>query len=182
MRGAHGGCGAADSCHDRVGMQSPTRLRVFHEAEEMTVEVYRLTETLPTDERYGLCQQMPRATVSVVSNIAEGCGRDGNRELVRFLSIALGSASELEAQLRLSRRLAYLEVSECQTIEERVRRVQRMLTSLIVRLRPAPGDPEAGRKPTNRQPTNARALAPTPNTTPTRAPGSHAATVTTLSP
>jgi four helix bundle protein len=120
-------------------MQSPTRLRVFHEAEELAVAVYRLTKTLPTDERYGLCQQMRRASVSVVSNIAEGCGREGNRELVRFLSIALGSATELTAQLRLSRRLEYLEADYCGGVEEHARRVQRMLTSLIVRLRPALG-------------------------------------------
>ena len=120
-------------------MQSPTRLRVFHEAEDLAVEVYRLTKTLPTDERYGLCQQMRRASVSVVSNIAEGCGREGNRELVRFLSIALGSATELTAQLRLSRRLEYLEADYCGGVEEHARRVQRMLTSLIVRLRPALG-------------------------------------------
>ena len=121
-------------------MQSPTRLRVFHEAEDLAVEVYRLTKTLPTDERYGLCQQMRRAGVSVVSNIAEGCGRDGNRELVRSLSIALGSATELTAQLRLSRRLEYLEAGDCRGVEEHAGRVQRMLTSLIVRLRPAFGE------------------------------------------
>ena len=120
-------------------MQSPTRLRVFRDAEELAVEVYQLTKTLPTDERYGLCQQMRRAAVSVVSNIAEGCGRDGNRELVRFLFIALGSTTELEAQLRLSRRLAYLELNDCQKIEELARHVERMLTNLVVRLRPALG-------------------------------------------
>ena len=139
MRRALVGCERLQSRRDRVSMQSPTRLRVFHEAEELAVAVYRLTKTLPTDERYGLCQQMRRAGVSVVSNIAEGCGREGNRELVRFLSIALGSATELTAQLRLSRRLEYLEADYCGGVEEHARRVQRMLTSLIVRLRPALG-------------------------------------------
>jgi four helix bundle protein len=139
MRRALGGCGSRNLEEDREPMQSPTKLRVFHEAEELAVEVYRLTRTLPTDERYGLCQQMRRAGVSVVSNIAEGCGRGGNRELVRFLSIALGSATELEAQLRLARRLEYLAADDCQPVEEHARRVQRMLTSLIVRLRPALG-------------------------------------------
>jgi four helix bundle protein len=91
------------------GMQSPTRLRVFHEAEELAVLVYCLTRNMPSDERYGLVQQMRRAGVSVVSNIAEGCGRGGNRELVRFRSIALGSATELECQLRLARRLSYID-------------------------------------------------------------------------
>jgi four helix bundle protein len=117
-------------------MQSPTKLRVFREAEELAVAVYRVTGTLPMDERYGLCQQMRRAGVSVASNIAEGSGRGGDRELVRFLRIALGSATELELQLRVSRRLGYLLPGESEPVEEHCRRVQRMLTRLIVRLRP----------------------------------------------
>ena len=120
-------------------MQSPTRLRVFHEAEELAVSVYSVTRALPTDERYGLVQQMRRAGVSVASNIAEGCGRGGNRELIRFLSIALGSATELECQLRLARRLEYIDRDIFHAVTEHARRVQRMLTSLIVTLRPAPG-------------------------------------------
>jgi four helix bundle protein len=58
-------------------MQSPTRLRVFLEAEELAVTVYRVTRALPPDERWALVQQMRRAGVSVASNIAEGCGRGG---------------------------------------------------------------------------------------------------------
>jgi four helix bundle protein len=120
-------------------MQSPTRLRVFHEAEELALSVYRLTSALPSDERYGLVQQMRRAGISIVSNIAEGCGRGGNRELIRFLSIALGSATELECQLRLARRLEFIDADVYNGAGEHTRRVQRMLTSLIVALRPTPG-------------------------------------------
>ena len=120
-------------------MQSPSRLRVFLEAEELAVSVYRVTRALPSEERYGLVQQMRRAAVSVASNIAEGCGRGGNRELIRFLSIALGSANELECQLRLARRLEYIEPDIFQSVGEHARRVQRMLTKLIVTLRPALG-------------------------------------------
>jgi four helix bundle protein len=112
-------------------------LRVFHEAEELAVSVYHLARSLPFDERYGLVQQMRRSGVSIVSNIAEGCGRGGNRELVRFLSIALGSATELECQLRLAWRLEYVDAIVYEGAMEHVQRVQRMLTSLIVRLRPA---------------------------------------------
>jgi four helix bundle protein len=118
-------------------MQSPTRLRVFHEAEELAVLVYSLTRTLPPDERYGLIQQMRRAGVSIASNIAEGCGRSGNRELIRFLLIALGSATELECQLRIARRLEYVDAALYERTSERTRRVQRMLTRLVVKLRPA---------------------------------------------
>src|SRR5512138_573702 len=99
-------------------MQSPTRLRVFRDAEDLAVLVYRLTLALPPDERYGLVQQMRRAGVSIASNIAEGCGRTGNRELVRFLSIALGSATELECQLRLARRLEYIDQNSYEPVVE----------------------------------------------------------------
>jgi four helix bundle protein len=118
-------------------MQSPTRLRVFHEAEELAVLVYQLTRSMPFEERYGLVQQMRRAGVSVASNIAEGCGRAGNRELVRFLTIALGSAAELECQLRIARRLQYIDTKLFESTSEHTRRVQRMLTRLVVKLRPA---------------------------------------------
>jgi len=79
---------------------------------------------------------MRRAGVSVVSNIAEGCGRGGNKELVRFLSIALGSATELECQLRLAQRLSYIDATPYESANEHIRRVERMLTRLIVKLRP----------------------------------------------
>ena len=71
-------------------MQNPSRLRVFAESEELALSTYRLARSLPHDERYALGQQLRRAAVSIGSNIAEGCGRGGNRELMRFLSIALG--------------------------------------------------------------------------------------------
>jgi four helix bundle protein len=118
-------------------MQSPTRLRVFHEAEELAVLIYRLTRSMPSEERYGLVQQMRRAGVSVASNIAEGCGRAGNRELIRFLTIALGSATELECQLRLAHRLEHIDTKLYEPASEQARCVQRMLTRLIVKLRPA---------------------------------------------
>ena len=119
-------------------MQSPTKLRVFNEAEELALRVYRLVKSLPAEERFGLAQQLRRAAVSVGSNIAEGCGRgSGNQELLRYLSIALGSATELEFQLRLAFRLGYVNEADHSEAAEHVRRVQRMLTLLILRLRPA---------------------------------------------
>src|SRR5215211_1804619 len=120
-------------------MQNPSNLRVFGQAEELAVLVNRLAPTLSTDERCALSQQMRRAAVSIGSNIAEGCARGGNRELLRFLSIALGSATELEFQLRIAHRLGYGdEATRADTVAHTFR-VQRMLTRLITRLRPALG-------------------------------------------
>jgi four helix bundle protein len=117
-------------------MQNPSRLRVFAAAEELAIHIYRISRTLPAEERFGLSLQMRRAVVSIGSNIAEGCGRGGNRELSRFLAIALGSATELEFQLRLALRLGMLESESFTSARESALSVQRMLARLIVRLRP----------------------------------------------
>jgi four helix bundle protein len=120
-------------------MQSPSNLRVFHEAEELAILVYELTRTFPVQERYGLGQQMRRAAVSVGCNIAEGCGRGGPREFTRFLDIALGSAVELEFQLRLAYRLGFTAEPAHREAFSRANRVQRMLIPLILKIRPATG-------------------------------------------
>jgi four helix bundle protein len=118
-------------------MQSPSKLRVFSEAEELAVSARRLAKRLPIEERFGLAQQLRRAAVSIGSNIAEGCGRgSGNRELIRYLSMALGSATELEFQLRIAFRLGYIDALDHGVVSEHARRVQRMLTLLILKLRP----------------------------------------------
>ena len=71
-------------------------LLVWEKAHRVTLQVYRATRTFPADERYGLTAQLRRSAASIPANIAEGCGRDGERELARFISIAAGSASETE--------------------------------------------------------------------------------------
>jgi four helix bundle protein len=120
-------------------MQSPKNLRVYHAAEELAVLVYRVCRALPPDERFCLAQQLRRASVSVGSNIAEGVARGGNAELSRFLHIALGSATEIEFQLGLAVRLELLAEAGVEPALTSCRDVQRMLTRLIVRVRPASG-------------------------------------------
>ena len=79
-------------------MQNPANLRVTARARALASSVYRATGDFPLGERFGLTAQMRRAAVSIGSNIAEGCGRSGDKEFVHFLHIALGSVSELEFQ------------------------------------------------------------------------------------
>ena len=83
-------------------------LQVWQKAHRLVLEVYAATRSFPTDERYGLTAQVRRSAASVPTNIAEGCGRDGERDLARFISIAAGSASETEYHLLLARDLEYL--------------------------------------------------------------------------
>jgi four helix bundle protein len=120
-------------------MQNVKSLRVYHAAEDLAVEVYGVARALPSDERFALGQQMRRSVVSIGSNIAEGCGRGGTVELCRFLRIALGSATELEFQLAIARRLGFVPAQSATAVIDSCTSLQRMLTRLIVRLRPAPG-------------------------------------------
>jgi four helix bundle protein len=120
-------------------MQPTANLRVAEQAMKLAVAVYRMTSAFPADERFGLTAQMRRAAVSVGSNIAEGCGRRGNRELLQFLYIASGSASELAFQLQLACALAFGEEPTADATRNELLSLQRMLNRLTQHLanRPA---------------------------------------------
>lgn len=111
-------------------MQNTKNLRVAEHAERLALAVYRLTAAFPPDERFGLAQQMRRAAVSIGSNIAEGCGRRGNRELLNHLYIAMASGSELEFQLGISDKLGFGAPSDRIEVFAELNRVQRMLNRL----------------------------------------------------
>src|SRR3954471_20725605 len=106
-------------------------LLVWKRSQDLALEVYRSTTSFPKEERYGLAAQMRRAAVSVISNIAEGCGRQGDRELAYFLRIARGSVRELECQLLLARDLSYIEEETGTNLNESCDEISRMLTGLI---------------------------------------------------
>ena len=80
-------------------------LRVWQKSIELITDIYKLLASFPTDEKFGLISQLKRAAVSVPSNIAEGAGRNSNKEFNHFLSISLGSLFELETQLIISKNL-----------------------------------------------------------------------------
>ena len=93
------------------------------------------TAKFPREELYGLTSQMRRSCASIPANIAEGCGRDGDAELARFLRIALGSVSELEYHLILAHDLDLLNPSDHERLMKEVTEVKRMLTAFIQKLR-----------------------------------------------
>lgn len=111
-------------------------LKVWEKADALALEVYRATRAFPPDELYGLTTQVRRNVSSIAANIAEGCGRDGDGELARFLRIAMGSASELEYHLLLARDLAWLPRAEYDRLTADLTEVKRMLATFIRRLRP----------------------------------------------
>ena len=86
-------------------MRDRTKLRAFGLADDMVLEIYRVTQSFPSDELYGLRAQIRRAAVSVPSNSVEGCGRNSEVEFFRFLDIAFGSLRELAYQINLAHRL-----------------------------------------------------------------------------
>jgi four helix bundle protein len=99
-------------------MKDFRQLKVWEKAHLLTMAIYRITGVFPREETYGLVSQMRRAASSIPSNIAEGCGRDGDAELSRFCSLARGSASELEYQLLLARDLKLLEPKQYEQLSQ----------------------------------------------------------------
>lgn len=98
---------------------------------ELTKRVYILTRDFPTYEQYGLISQIQRAVASIPSNIAEGAGRATQKELVHFLSFALGSAYELETELLLAHNLNYIDAEQSKLINADVVEVQKLIYSLM---------------------------------------------------
>lgn len=109
-------------------------LQVWHKAHALTIDIYGITASFPKSEIFGLTSQARRASASIAANIAEGCGRQGNSELRRFLQIAAGSASELEYHLILARDLGYTTAVQHDSISEKVIEIKRMLASLLSKI------------------------------------------------
>mgnify|MGYP001014153682 FL=1 len=105
-------------------------LKVYQEALLLVKDIYCITSHFPKEELYGLTSQMKRCVISIPSNIAEGSGRKGNAELIRFLYISLGSLSELETQLDISIMLNFTK--ENKDIQNRIYFIKNMLSKLII--------------------------------------------------
>lgn len=101
----------------------------------LVTEVYKATSNFPDKERYGLVSQINRAAVSIPSNIAEGAGRNSDKEFVQFLAIANGSSFELETQLVLSQNLGYLSETMLNIFIKEIDELQKMNYALQNRLR-----------------------------------------------
>ena len=112
-------------------MKDFRNLQVWEKGHRLALACYRATNSFPNAERFGLISQMRRAAVSIPANIAEGCGKNGNGEFQRFLTIATGSASELEYHFLLAHDLGYLTEADYGTLDQSVVEIKRMLAALI---------------------------------------------------
>lgn len=112
-------------------MRDVRELRVWARAHDLTLALYKATRTFPKEELYGLTSQIRRSASSICANIAEGCGRRGNKELARFLLVASGSASELQYHLMLSVDLELLDKPTYARLSAALTDTRRMLAGFI---------------------------------------------------
>ncbi len=112
-------------------MRTHKDLDVWQKAIELVTGVYKITESFPNREVYGLTSQIRRSAVSIPSNIAEGAARKNKPEFKQFLYIALSSAAELETQIIIAGNLEYLKESEKESLLNELNSVSRMIQGLI---------------------------------------------------
>jgi len=115
-------------------MKNYKKLTVWNDAMDLVQDIYLWSKQLPPDERYGLTNQIRRASVSVPANIAEGSATNTDKALKRYLGIALGSVFELETYLLIVRKV-YPEVGNTETIAEKIDRLQMMLLAFMRKLK-----------------------------------------------
>ena len=112
-------------------MTSHKDLQVYKESLLLVKDIYLLVALFPKDELFGLTSQMKRCAISIPSNIAEGAGRDTDRQFIQFLSIALASSFEFETQVIVARNLEYLSEEHYGLVFNELKHIQNMLVKLI---------------------------------------------------
>lgn len=115
-------------------MRDYKKFLVWEKSHQLTLDVYKNTFSFPKDEMFGLISQMKRSSSSIPTNIAEGCGRNSDKDFCRFLYIAFGSANELEYQILLSIDLKFIENENGQKLLFQVEEIKKMLNGLITKL------------------------------------------------
>jgi len=115
-------------------MHQYKELKIWQKAMDLVTRIYQVTKGFPNVERFGLVSQINRCAVSIPSNIAEGAGRNSEKEFVRFLAISHASSFELETQLIISRNINYLSNDALNEFTEQITELQKMNFALQSRL------------------------------------------------
>ena len=111
-------------------MRDVKKYEVFQLADQLVLEVYRITARFPKSEMFGLTGQMRGAAASIPMNLAEGAARAGAKEFAQFVNIAIGSCEEARYQLHLAEALGYITGNEQQTLDRKYESVKKMLAKL----------------------------------------------------
>ncbi len=120
-------------------MRDFKKYHIWNLSHELTLETYSITNSFPKDEIYGLTSQIRRSSATIPANISEGCGRDSDLEFNRFLTIALGSASETEYLIILAKGLGYIEDNQASVLVEKVNVIKSKTHQLKQKLKLAYG-------------------------------------------
>ena len=112
-------------------MRDYKKYTVWQKSHQLVLDVYALTSGFPKSEQFNLVSQISRAVVSIPTNIVEGCGRQTQKELMRFLYISSGSAHDLEYLILLSVDLGFLKEEDTAKVKQEIIEIKKMLASLI---------------------------------------------------
>ncbi len=116
-------------------MKDFKNLIIWQQGISIVLDVYNASKRFPPEELYGLTSQMRRSAISIPSNIAEGSGRNSDKDFNRFLEIALGSSFELETQIIIAQKLNFLTDQDFTILTDKVTEEQKMITGLQKRIR-----------------------------------------------
>ena len=111
------------------------KILVWQKSISLVTKIYKATRTFPKEEMFGLTSQIRRSSVSIPSNIAEGSGRESSKDFLRFLYISMGSIFEMQTQLEIAKNIIYIKEEEFNNLYEDSREIERMLASLIRKLK-----------------------------------------------
>lgn len=110
-------------------------LLIWQKSMNLITKIYYCTNNFPKEEIFGLTSQIRRSSISIPSNIAEGYGRQSDKDFLRFLNISIGSLFEMQTQLEIAKNITYLNEDEFNNLYEDSREVERMLVSFIKKLK-----------------------------------------------
>ncbi|WP_396597315.1 four helix bundle protein [Dokdonia sp. R86516] len=116
-------------------MRDFRKYNIWELSHKLTLDIYTVSRKFPQNESYGIVSQIRRASASIPTNIAEGCGRDSDAEFNRFLTIAMGSASETEYLLILSKDLQYINDEHFENLNSKVNIIKQKIYSLKQKLK-----------------------------------------------
>lgn len=115
-------------------MRDFKKLIVWERSHKFAGIIYRLTKQFPKEELYGITSQIRRAAISIPTNIAEGSGKNTEKEFARYLSIASGSASEVEYLLILSNELEFIDHKNFELLNTEINEIKKMLNSFQIKI------------------------------------------------